>query len=433
MSRYFVSMMGMGTAVAQRGPIFRWLIIALAVTLAAVLTLIGGGIDPAKAQTTPGEASPEEIVPGEILVKFKPGTRGQAIADTHRRSGGQEKEVIRGIDVRVVGVPAGQEQARVAAYERNPNVQFAEVNGLIDAVGATNDPEASKQWQYNNTSQTGGKNDADIDAFEAWGHTTGKDTVPIAILDTGIDSNHKDLAGKVTKSVNFTDSSTADDKQGHGTHVAGSAAAVTNNSLGVAGTCSGCTLYNVKVLGDSGTGATSWISDGIIWAADNGAKAINMSLGSTGSSETQRLAVDYAWGKGVILAAAAGNNKTSKLFYPAAYTNVVAVAGTDHNDARYWWSNFGSWVDVAAPGQSILSTTLGGGYGTKSGTSMASPHVAGVAGLVWSTGLCPNKPDGNPDNRCVRDRIESKADKIAGTGKYWTKGRINANNSVSPP
>ncbi len=414
----------------RRGQVSRWLIIALAVTLAALLTLLSTGIDLAKAQPAPGEAPPEGFVPGEILVKFKPGTRGQDIADTHRRNGGQEKEVIRGIDVRVVGVPAGQEQARVAAYERNPNVQFAEVNGLYQAVAATNDPDASKQWQYNNTGQTGGKNDADIDAFEAWNRTTGKSTVPIAILDTGISQSHKDLAGKVTKSVNFTDSSTADDKYGHGTHVAGSAAAVTNNSLGVAGTCSGCSLYNVKVLGDSGSGATSWVSNGITWAADNGAKVINMSLGSTGTSETKRLAVDYAWGKGVVLAAAAGNNKSTKLHYPAAYTNVIAVAGTDHNDARYWWSNYGSWVDVAAPGQSILSTTLGGGYGTKSGTSMASPHVAGVAGLVWSSGLC-DTATGNKAT-CVRNRIESKADKISGTGTYWTKGRINANSSVSP-
>lgn len=217
--------------------------------------------------------------------------------------------------------------------------------------------------------------------------------------------------------------------------MAGSAAALTNNGIGVAGTCPNCVLYNVKVLADNGSGAWSWIANGITWATDNGAKVINMSLGGSSGSSTVESAVNYAWGKGVVLVADAGNSGTSSPFYPAYYTNVIAVAATDQNDNKASFSNYGTWVDIAAPGVSILSTApdhpnkIWGKavkYGTLSGTSMASPHVAGAAGLVWSTGICFT------DNSCVRNRIETNADQITGTGTYWVNGRLNAYRAVSP-
>jgi len=378
---------------------------------------------------------PPEFVAGEILVKFKPGTPGHVAADIHRQNGGAMRDLIPGIEVHVTQVPPGQENARIAAYRRNPNVEYAELNGLYYAIFTPNDPRVGDQWQYNNTGQTGGTPDADIDAFEAWDKTKGNTAVAIAILDTGIDQSHEDLKAKIAANVNFSSSSTVDDKYGHGTHVAGSAAAITNNSKGVAGTCPDCVLYNVKVLSDNGSGSWSGIANGIGWAADNGAKVINMSLGGSSGSKTVEDAVNYAWNKGVVIVAAAGNDGTSNPTYPAFYTNVIAVAATDHNDKKASFSNYGSWVDVAAPGVNILSTApdhnnriwvRGVKYGTISGTSMATPHVAGVAGLVWSltgTGSCST-------NSCVRSKIEDNADNISGTGTFWAKGRVNACKSV---
>ena len=387
---------------------------------------------------------PSKFVDGEILVRFKPGTPAQVIAEAHRQNGGQLKDSISDIDVQVVAVPAGLEKARVAAYRQNPNVQFAELNGLYYAVASgPNDPMVGQQWQYNNTSPTAPSTGGDINAFEAWQVTMGSSSVGIAVLDSGIDQTHEDLRAKLAKTINFSISTTADDRYGHGTHVAGSAAAVTNNGIGVAGTCPNCVLYNVKVLGDDGSGDWSRIARGINWAANNGAKAINMSFGDINvPSSTVESAVNYAWSKGVVLAAAAGNNGHDWGFYPAAYTNVIAVAATDSNDAKASFSNFGAWVDVAAPGASIYSTApdhantvFGSGvkYGTLSGTSMASPHVAGLAGLIWSTSLCST-------NSCVRDRIQNTANKAVNgqglrddgtTTVYWQYGRIDANAAVS--
>ncbi|MDP8952874.1 MAG: S8 family serine peptidase, partial [Actinomycetota bacterium] len=273
--------------------------------------------------------------------------------------------------------------------------------------------------------------------------TTGIDSaVPIAVLDTGIFGDHEDLQGKVTKSINFTSSSTAGDVKGHGTHVAGSVGALTDNGIGGGGgTCPGCVLYNVKVLGDDGSGTSSGIANGITWSSDNGAKVINMSLGGSGFSETVRDAVNYAWGKGVVVVAAAGNNGSSDKFYPAAYPNAIAVGATDSKDQKASYSNYGSWVDVAAPGSNILSTVIDNPsttdvvekYARWNGTSMATPHVAGVAGLVWSkdskSGLCT-------DNLCVRTKIESSATDrtvLSATGPDWSKARINACSAVCAP
>ncbi len=414
----------------RMGPARRLLVVCALVVALSAVTLVPVGAQP-----------PGDIVAGEILVKFKPGTSGQVVADVHRQGGGQLKEEIPGIGVQVVSVPVGQELARVAAYARNRNVLFAEPNGISYIDASTTDSRIGEQWQYNNTGQSGGTVDADIDAFEAWNVTMGSDTVAIAILDTGIDQSHEDLKVKIRKNVNFSGTSSVDDKLGHGTHVAGSAAAATDNGAGVAGTCPNCVLYNVKVGNDQG--AVNWdaAAKGIQWAADNGARVINMSFSADVESSALKQAVDYAWGKGVVLVAAAGNQNTSAPRYPAYYTNVIAVAATDRNDARWvtsstQGSNYGDWVDVAAPGHQVLSTApdhinsiwfFGVKYGTLSGTSMAAPHVAGLAGLVWSSGRCTVG-----DNVCVRGRIETKADRIAGTELYWTWGRVNADSSVAP-
>ncbi len=196
-------------------------------------------------------------------------------------------------------MPPGKERDSVARYQQNPNVRYAELNGVYEAIAsAPNDPRVGEQWGYNQTSN------ADINAFEAWNYnptdgttgTLGSDKEKIAILDTGIKADHPDFgSGKVATGRNFTSSGSSTDttdKNGHGTHVAGTAAAKTNNNTGGAGTCPNCTLVPVKVLSNSGSGSWSWIANGIRWAAENGAKVINMSLGGTSGSQTVHDAVN---------------------------------------------------------------------------------------------------------------------------------------------
>jgi thermitase len=424
------------------------------------------GTESTSSQPKEDSSQPEEeSTPGEILVKFKDNPSAQAKTDVHKEKGGQPKETLPKIGVDIVEVSEGQEDEKVAEYESDSQVEFAEKNGIWEAIDAEgtepqktkkkkaekskakeaetggaeaqalpNDPRAGQQYPFDNTGQTGGTNDADIDAKEAWDKTRGSSAVRIAVLDTGIDQNHEDLAGKIVLQRDFTGSASGvEDMQGHGTHVAGTAAAVSNNGKGVAGTCQECSLMNGKVLADNGNGSFDGIANGIVWAADNGAKVINMSLGSTTGSQTVENAVNYAWNKGVVVVAAAGNHGASTPFYPAFYGNVIAVANTDHNDAKNSSSGFGNWVNVAAPGTNILSTATnhpsglfpsGPGYGTLTGTSMATPHVAGLGGLIWSNnGQCTT-------NTCVRQTIESKTDQISGTGTYWINGRVNAQKAV---
>ena len=180
---------------------------------------------------------------------------------------------------------------------------------------------------------------------------------------------------------------------------------------------------SVKVLDNNGSGYYSWIANGIIWAADNGAKVINLSLGGTSSSFTLQNAVNYAWNKGAVVVAAAGNRNSTSRFYPAYYSNSMATAATDQNDKKASFSTYGSWVDVAAPGVDIFSTYNNDGYVTLSGTSMAAPFVSGLAGLIFGF-----HPDWN--NIQVRDKLQSSSDQIPGTGSYWTYGRINACKAV---
>ena len=397
---------------------------SLFLALAAVLALMALGAAP---PVGPGAGDPGGS--NRILVKFRPGTPPDAAAELHRQLGARVVGSVSRLGVDVVETQAGDLPARISAYQRDPRVEYAEPDYRAEAyaVGVRasvtpNDTYFNKQWGM-----------VKVQAPDAWGVTTGSKEVEIAILDTGIDQDHEDLSAKIVANQNFTGSNTADDLYGHGTHVAGIAAAITNNGKGVAGLGYDSSLMNVKVLDDSGSGYYSWVANGIIWAADNGAKVINMSLGGSSPSKTLESAVNYAWGKGVVLVAAAGNNGSAGRSYPAYYQNCIAVAATDSSDKKASWSNFGNWVDVAAPGVDIFSTMTdhpsilsnSAGYGTLSGTSMATPHVAGLAALVWAT------PYGT-SNSAVRARIEKNADRIAGTGRYWTYGRINAYKAVAP-
>ncbi|MEW6172627.1 MAG: S8 family peptidase [Bacillota bacterium] len=368
-----------------------------------------------------GKAKGPDFAADQILVKFKAGTSVTTKQKVHARHGGQAIDEIAALGVQVVKVPAGKALEKVKAYKDEAAVEYAEPDYVAEAVGVPNDPYFDSQWGMTKIQTPG-----------AWDMTTGSTNVKIAILDTGVDQDHPDLADKITANKNFTRSKTVDDKYGHGTHVAGIAAAFTNNGIGVAGTGYNCMIMNGKVLGDNGSGYNSWIAGGITWAADNGAKVINMSLGSTAPSTTLEDAVKYAWGKGVVICAAAGNSGTSDPLYPARYDVCIAVAATDQNDVKASFSSYGDWVDVAAPGVSIFSTLPNHkstirvlDYGSLSGTSMATPHVSGLAALLWATGY-------GADNNLVRWRIESTCDPVSGTGEYWTNGRINAYQAVSP-
>jgi len=360
-------------------------------------------------------AAISDFSPEQILVKFKPDVSLPEAAEIHRQLGGQVKDSIAGIGVRVVTVPKGQAMEKAQAYSSNARVAYAEPDFVAEAIGSPDDPGLGNQWGM-----------VKIQAPRAWEVTTGSTSINIAIVDTGVDLDHPDLAGKIVSNINFSTSGTVDDVYGHGTHVAGIAAAMTNNGIGVAGLGYTSTIMNVKVLGDTGSGAYSGVASGIIWAADNGAEVINLSLGGSSASSTLEDAINYAWSKGVVVVAAAGNNGDTTPSYPAYYTNCVAVAATDTDDTLAYFSNYGKWVDVAAPGVSIYSTLKDNGYGYKSGTSMASPHVAGLAALVFTT-----VSDANGDGRLndeVRSRIEATCDDIGVSG--IGHGRINAAGAV---
>jgi len=410
---------------------------------AAAGVLVLGVVAPTSAagQVPRPDGNRPEVVDDELLVKFKPGTTVAAEGALHRAANAREVREVRGLAAKVVKVGKGEARQRLAAYQRNPDVELVELNGLAypDWVPSS-DGFYTQQWALNNVGQTGGVADKDIDAPEAWDITRGSNSTGvgsvISIVDTGIKADHPDLQGKIAESQNWYDGGSTIDVQGHGTHVAGIAAANTNNGTGMAGVCPDCKLLIAKVCDDvSGGCPYDRIANGILWTvgcewrdeADNclsplRAQVINISLSGTFVSEILKGAVDKAWIRGAVITCAAGNDGNNLPHYPAAHPNCIATAATDHADQKPSWSNYGSdWVDVAAPGVGILSTVISDQYEAWSGTSMASPHVAGLAGLLAAQGRSKTE---------VRNRIESRIDRIGGTGNLWAKGRINACRAV---
>lgn len=313
-----------------------------------------------------------------------------------------------------------------------------------------NDPFFSNLWGMHNTGQTGGKADADIDAPSAWTLNTGSASTIIAVIDTGVDYNHPDLSANMwintgeiagngidddrngyiddVRGWNFvSNNNNPMDDHSHGTHCAGTAAAVGNNGVGVAGVSWTAKIMPLKFLDSSGSGSTSAAVSAILYANRMGAHVLSNSWGGGGYLQSLKDAIDASPGVVVCASGNSGLNTDSSPQYPSAYTSttIIAVAATDHNDNLASFSNYGGTsVDVGAPGVNIYSTVLSGGYGTKSGTSMATPHVAGLAGLIKSV---------NPTltNLQIKSAIMNTVDlKSSLSGKCVTGGRINADTAV---
>jgi thermitase len=395
--------------------------VSLAAIVAALLAACVGSAQAAKYDSN------------EVIVKYADGVSTAERAGLFDRTGVVKTlGSVRGVGAKVVQVD-GDPAAVAKRLNRSALVQYAEPNFILRTQATPNDPLFSQLYGLHNTGQTGGTNDADIDAPEGW-DAAGLAAFPatggpkIGIVDTGIDQTHPDLSGKT---VNCADSTggllvegTCVDDNMHGTHVAGTISARTNNGVGVAGTTPNASFAICKALRTAaGTGLTSDVANCINWTHTRGAKVISMSLGG-GDSTTLQNAVVNAWkggaANGSVLIAAAGNDGDATLNYPAAYAEVVSVAATDHNDARASFSNANSDVEIAAPGVNVLSTIPGGQYARLSGTSMATPHVSGVAGVLWQ--LFPGDTAAG-----IRGRLTAAVDDkgAAGRDSSFGFGRVN--------
>ena len=289
-------------------------------------------------------------------------------------------------------------------------------------VHSTGDTYQERQWGID-----------DIKARSSWSMAAA--SVVVAVLDTGV-NQHEDLVGRVLPGYNSWDSSTdVDDVSMHGTHVAGIIAANSNNNLGIAGVAANAVILPVKVLNDSGSGTTSSVANGLIWATDNGAKVVNLSLGGPTDSSVLRSAVDYADARGVLVIVAAGNQGVdSPTMYPAAYDNVIAVAATTQDRSVALFSSRGAYVDVAAPGSAIASTTGTNTYAYMSGTSMAAPHVVAQAAVL--AGLYPQSTATQLRNyieSTLTDIDQPGRDVSSGGGLVDVSAAIQAAAAAAPP
>jgi thermitase len=394
----------------------------LATALLAVLSL-------ALAST----ASAASYDPSTLLVKFRSGTGAAAQRAALNVPGvGRDLGKIGGLDTHVVSV--SKDPASLArVLNASGAVAYAEPNFVLHALATPNDPMYSQEYGLNNTGQTGGTADADIDAPEGW-DLAGLAAFPntggakVGIVDTGIDQTHPDLAGKaVGCATSYSNgllihNGVCADDNGHGSHVSGTISANTNNGQGVAGVAFNSPIVMCKALATAaGTGLTSDIANCIHWVSTQGVKVISMSLGG-GDNATLKSAVQAAYnnGNGVLLVAAAGNDGNSNVNYPAGYAEVVSVAATDNQDHRASFSNANSDVEIAGPGVNVQSTYTGGQYMSLSGTSMATPHVAGVAGVIATLNPTANAAT-------LRSKLDAAVDDIGGAGRdvNFGFGRVN--------
>jgi thermitase len=361
-------------------------------------------------------AAPSEMV--RLLIKPKPEMSETALHALLSAHGGEETRTIPGVETRVVEVPRQTALKLLQVLRNRGEVEYAEPDITAHALATTNDPYFTNgsQWYLSK-----------MQVPSAWDFSTGAPSVVVAVLDTGVRASHPDLSGKVLAGRDFADNdSDPTDENGHGTAVAGLIGAVSGNGTGMASVAWKTSILPVRVLGRDGSGSHSDIADGIVWATDQGADVINLSLGGTGSSSTLQNAINYAWSKGVVIVAAAGNSGDSVPSYPGACTNVVAVSATNSSDARTSWSNYGSYVDIAAPGENILTLSGSSGYEAMDGTSFSSPLTAGVVALMRAA---------NPSlsNANIVNALLANADDLGASGKDddFGYGRVNSRRAVA--
>ena len=352
----------------------------------------------------------KNYAPDTLLVKFKTNVNENHKKIIIEQNGAITASEIPQIQVKVLKVPEHTLDKVMFALSHNPNVEFVEKDYFFEPSVIPNDPKFSSQWHLKN-----------IQADLAWDITKGSISIPIAILDTGIDSTHPDLADKIQFGYNFYDNnSDLTDVCGHGTKVAGAAAAISDNNLGVAGVAWDNPIIPIKITDSNCYGYYSLMSKGIIYAADHGARVANISFGIYGGNSLNA-AAQYMQEKGGWVVAAGGNSGNYEN-YDATGDNpfLISVAATSSSNVRTSWSSYGEYIDFAAPGSGIYTTKTGGLYGSASGTSFSSPIVAGAIALLFSF-----DPTLTPEQ--VYDALKSSALDLGETGRdnYYGWGKIN--------
>jgi thermitase len=359
----------------------------------------------------PAEKPEHELpaAPGRVLVAPRAGLSDADLEKTLKPHGGKSKGRIKGTDVHIVELPAHVSEKAVAKLlEKHEHLKFVELDVQLKPQASVNDPYFTSAWHL-----------YQIQAPAAWDISTGRD-VTIAILDSGVDPYHPDLAGKLVPGWNFFDNN-ADTRDvfGHGTLAAGSAAAANNNGAGVASVAGDARIMPIRVTDASGTGYLSQMAQGITWAADRGARVANLSFQGAGGFSTVQNAAQYMKSKGGLVVTAAGNYGRQETY--AASDSVLVVSATDGADQMAGWSSYGSFVDIAAPGVGVWSTSAGGGYSPVSGTSFASPVTAGVVALIMAANPALSASD--VENVLLSTAIDLGP---AGPDMYYGRGRVNA-------